>query len=71
MKWECPSFHFTTTGKVMPGFDGLGNKDAACWNGNDINDEGKKRWQAAKQAGRFQLNPYTKNPGNPCPFAGP
>jgi hypothetical protein len=21
MKWECPSFHFTTTGKVMPGFD--------------------------------------------------
>ena len=58
----------------MPGFDGAGGKDPACWTRDasgqmkDINDEGRRRWLAARGAGYFTQNPYTRS-GHAFPFA--
>jgi hypothetical protein len=68
LKWECPLHFFQTVGQTMPGFNASGNRDNACWSGNDINDECRRRWMAAKAAGHFSKNPYTKSK-HAYPFA--
>ena len=68
LKWECPVAFFQATGQAMPGFNAAGNRDPACWAGDDINDECRRRWRAAKAAGNFNKNPYTKS-GHAYPFS--